>query len=69
MLSLIGRNGQGIGSSVLAEWANKVLSLDLPPAEKVVIDKLIDNIYDSVEKRKYPLASDLKEQIIKEFFS
>lgn len=54
MLSLIGRNGQGIGTSALAEWANKVINLDLPPSEKTAVDLLVDKIYDSIEKRMCP---------------
>ncbi|XP_065219217.1 histone-lysine N-trimethyltransferase SMYD5 [Planococcus citri] len=50
MLSLIGRNGQGIGTSVLAEWANKLLSLEVSPSEKATIDKLIDDIYEKVDQ-------------------
>ncbi len=52
MLSLIGRNGQGIGTTALGDWANKVVSLNVCPEEKTRIDHLIDRIYSEIEERK-----------------
>lgn len=53
MLSLVARNGQGIGTSILAQWANKVLSLN----ECTDYDSLIENIYQEIENRKFSLPT------------
>lgn len=51
MLSLIARNGQGIGTSILAEWANKVLSLNNCTNDRTGYESLIEHIYQEIENR------------------
>lgn len=52
MLSLVARNGQGIGTSILAQWANKVLSMNVCADDQTDYDSLIENIYQEIENRK-----------------
>ncbi|KAK7571815.1 hypothetical protein V9T40_014287 [Parthenolecanium corni] len=49
MLSLVARNGQGIGTSILAQWANKVLSMNVCADDQTDYDSLIENIYQEIE--------------------
>lgn len=55
LLTLFGRNGQAIGTSVLAKWAKTILDLDVSNEVKEKIDSLIDDIYSAVEERKFSL--------------
>lgn len=49
-MALIGTNGQGIGTSPMAQWVNNVSRLNLPAAEKNKLDLYIDKLYDDIEK-------------------
>ncbi|XP_077293584.1 SET and MYND domain containing, class 5 [Arctopsyche grandis] len=50
LMALIGTNGQGIGTSPMAQWVNNVSRLNLPAAEKNKLDLYIDKLYDDIEK-------------------
>lgn len=52
MFALIGRNGQGIGTSVYSEWVKKVEKLDLNEEEKSKMDIFINKVYDAMNERK-----------------
>lgn len=49
MLAMLGRNGQGVGTSVLAEWVKRVTNLDLPSDQKAALNAFIDEIYSRIE--------------------
>lgn len=51
-MGILGTNSQGIATSVLAQWVNKVSELPLPDAEKESLDKVIDQIYEKVGECK-----------------
>lgn len=48
-LAIIATNGQGVGSSPLSQWVNKVSELPLDQEEKTKLDQLIDHTYDAIE--------------------
>jgi len=52
LFALVGRNGQGIGTSPFATWAKKVekdVQSKLPSSEASNLDSLIDTIYAAIE--------------------
>ncbi|XP_050678963.1 histone-lysine N-trimethyltransferase SMYD5 isoform X1 [Leptidea sinapis] len=49
MMALIGTNGQGIGTSPLAQWVSYVTELPMSDVEQQQMDLLIDKIYKDVE--------------------
>ncbi|XP_065352893.1 histone-lysine N-trimethyltransferase SMYD5 [Cloeon dipterum] len=49
LIALVGTNGQGVGSSALAEWAKRAGDLDLPRAEKEQLEEFIDNLYSNLD--------------------
>ena len=49
LLALVGRNGQGIGTSPLSQWVKRVENLRVSPEEKKQLDLLIDKIYEEIE--------------------
>lgn len=51
-MGILGTNSQGIATSVLAQWVNKVTELPLPDAEKESLDKVIDQLYEKVGECK-----------------
>lgn len=53
MIALIGTNGQGIGTSAMAHWANNITKLDVPFGERAPLDELVENVYDMMENGKY----------------
>lgn len=50
MLCLIGRNGQGIGTTSFGYWVNGVQNLTLTESERESLDTLIDDIYNKMEE-------------------
>ncbi|XP_073997905.1 SET and MYND domain containing, class 5 [Rhodnius prolixus] len=50
LFALIGRNGQGIGTSVYSEWVKKVEKLDLNEEEKSKMDIFINKVYDAMNE-------------------
>jgi len=50
LLSLIGTNGQGVGSSAISVWAKNASELPLNENEKMELDKFIDKLYEDLEK-------------------
>jgi SET and MYND domain-containing protein 5 len=49
LIAMVGTNGQGVGSSALAEWAKNAGELDLPQSEKDELEQFIDNLYNDWE--------------------
>jgi SET and MYND domain-containing protein 5 len=49
LIAMVGTNGQGVGSSALAEWAKNAGELDLPQSEKDELEQFIDNLYNNLE--------------------
>jgi len=52
LIAMVGTNGQGVGSSALAEWAKNAGELDLPQSEKDELEEFIDNLYNNLEDGK-----------------
>ncbi|XP_045109563.1 SET and MYND domain-containing protein 5-like [Portunus trituberculatus] len=50
LVALVGTNGQGIGTSPLSRWVRNCDNLDLSEEERKKLNKLIDNVYDQLEK-------------------
>lgn len=50
LFALIGRNGQGIGTSVYSEWVKKVEKLDLDKEERNKVDLFINTTYDAMNE-------------------
>ncbi|XP_030571930.1 SET and MYND domain-containing protein 5 [Drosophila novamexicana] len=48
LMGILGTNSQGIATSVLAQWVNKVSDLPLSDADKESLDKVIDQLYAKV---------------------
>ncbi|XP_017886308.1 SET and MYND domain-containing protein 5 [Ceratina calcarata] len=48
--ALVGTNGQGIGTSAFSRWVKNVSALELPRDERIHVDKLIDRIYDDMDR-------------------
>ena len=49
LFALVGRNGQGIGTSPLSQWVKRVEKLHVTSSEKNQLDKFIDKIYEEIE--------------------
>jgi len=49
---LVGRNGQGVGTSPFATWVGNVEKLDIDAEEKKEVNDAIDNIYSAMDRRK-----------------
>ena len=49
LFAMVGRNGQGIGSSPLAHWVKKAEKLRMSKTEKENLDGLIDAVYTAIE--------------------
>lgn len=47
---LVGRNGQGVGTSPFSEWVKKVSELHLPVEEKQQLDSFIDQVYEELNE-------------------
>lgn len=47
---MIGRNGQGIGTSPFAVWVQNVSRLSLNDDDRKKVDKVIDDLYDKLEE-------------------
>ncbi|KAF4531436.1 hypothetical protein B566_EDAN004206 [Ephemera danica] len=51
LVAMVGTNGQGVGSSPLAEWARRAGTLDgIPQQEKEELDAFIDKLYEDLEE-------------------
>lgn len=50
LFALIGRNGQGIGTSPFSVWVANVAKLNLPEDERKKVDQLIDDLYDKLDE-------------------
>lgn len=50
LMALIGTNGQGIGTSPMAQWVNNVSRLTLSTTDRNKLDTYIDKLYDDIEK-------------------
>jgi hypothetical protein len=56
LIGMVGTNGQGVGSSPLAEWAKRVGELEgLPETEKTELDAFVDKLYEDIEDGKLQL--------------
>lgn len=51
LLALIGRNGQGVGTSAISQWVTKTSELDLPQNDKNGLDEFIKKLYDKLEEQ------------------
>ncbi|KAG8240415.1 hypothetical protein J437_LFUL003129 [Ladona fulva] len=49
LIALVGTNGQGVGTSPLAQWVNNVSNLELSPDQRKAIDLFIDGVYEELE--------------------
>ncbi|CAK1555209.1 unnamed protein product [Leptosia nina] len=49
LMALLGTNGQGIGTSPLAQWVNSVTELAMSDDERQQMDLFIDKLYKDVE--------------------
>jgi hypothetical protein len=50
LFALIGRNGQGIGTSPISQWSKNVEKQHAPPQEKAQLDDFIEKMYASIER-------------------
>ncbi|CAI9733077.1 SET and MYND domain-containing protein 5 [Octopus vulgaris] len=50
LFALIGRNGQGIGTSSISVWCQNCDAMDLHPDERISIDSFIDQLYVDLER-------------------
>ncbi|XP_062619027.1 histone-lysine N-trimethyltransferase SMYD5-like [Saccostrea cucullata] len=50
LFALIGRNGQGIGSSSISSWVKNCEKLDMSEEKKEELDEFIDKLYEELEK-------------------
>uniref|UniRef100_A0A336MSZ2 CSON006618 protein n=1 Tax=Culicoides sonorensis TaxID=179676 RepID=A0A336MSZ2_CULSO len=50
LFALIGRNGQGIGTSPFAVWVQNVSRLSINDEDRKKVDKVIDDLYDKLEE-------------------
>ncbi|XP_023655717.1 protein-lysine N-trimethyltransferase SMYD5 [Paramormyrops kingsleyae] len=50
LFSLVGTNGQGIGTSSLSQWVHGCDAQDLPAQQREQLDAFIDQLYKDIEK-------------------
>ncbi|KTF82032.1 hypothetical protein cypCar_00032288 [Cyprinus carpio] len=50
LFSLVGTNGQGIGTSSLSQWVHACDALELPSQQREQLDALIDQLYKDIDK-------------------
>uniref|UniRef100_A0A667WNF5 Protein-lysine N-trimethyltransferase SMYD5 n=1 Tax=Myripristis murdjan TaxID=586833 RepID=A0A667WNF5_9TELE len=50
LFSLVGTNGQGIGTSSLSQWVHACDALELPGQQREHLDSFIDQLYKDIEK-------------------
>uniref|UniRef100_A0AAY4DHX0 Protein-lysine N-trimethyltransferase SMYD5 n=1 Tax=Denticeps clupeoides TaxID=299321 RepID=A0AAY4DHX0_9TELE len=50
LFSLVGTNGQGIGTSSLSQWVHACDALELPDQQREQLDAFIDQLYKDIEK-------------------
>ncbi|KAL2077486.1 hypothetical protein ACEWY4_026990 [Coilia grayii] len=50
LFSLVGTNGQGIGTSSLSQWVHACDALQLPVQQREQLDAFIDQLYKDIEK-------------------
>ncbi|KAM6953648.1 protein-lysine N-trimethyltransferase SMYD5 [Aplochiton taeniatus] len=50
LFSLVGTNGQGIGTSSLSQWVHACDALELPGQQREQLDSFIDQLYKDIEK-------------------
>ncbi|XP_067103660.1 histone-lysine N-trimethyltransferase SMYD5 [Osmerus mordax] len=50
LFSLVGTNGQGIGTSSLSRWVHACDALELPGQQREQLDAFIDQLYKDIEK-------------------
>jgi len=50
LFSLVGTNGQGIGTSSLSRWVHACDALELPSQQRETLDSFIDQLYKDIEK-------------------
>uniref|UniRef100_A0A8C5APT2 Protein-lysine N-trimethyltransferase SMYD5 n=1 Tax=Gadus morhua TaxID=8049 RepID=A0A8C5APT2_GADMO len=50
LFSLVGTNGQGIGTSSLSQWVHACDALQLPAQQREQLDSFIDQLYKDIEK-------------------
>lgn len=50
LFSLVGTNGQGIGTSSLSQWVHACDALELPGQQREQLDAFIDQLYKDIEK-------------------
>lgn len=50
LVALVGTNGQGIGTSPLSRWVRNCDNVDLSEEERKKLNKLIDDVYDQLDK-------------------
>lgn len=53
LLALIGTNGQGVGTSSLADWVRNVELLELSDTEREDVNTLIDEMYDKLDEGSF----------------
>lgn len=47
--SLVGRNGQGVGTSVFSEWVKRAISFNLSKEDKEKLDNFIEVTYKEMD--------------------
>uniref|UniRef100_A0A672SKZ7 Protein-lysine N-trimethyltransferase SMYD5 n=1 Tax=Sinocyclocheilus grahami TaxID=75366 RepID=A0A672SKZ7_SINGR len=52
LFSLVGTNGQGIGTSSLSQWVHACDALELPSQQREQLDSFIDQLYKDIDKVK-----------------
>lgn len=57
LLALVGRNGQGVGTSPLSQWVKQTEKLRISPKEKKQLDLLIDKIYEEIDQHAGPFLN------------
>ncbi|CAM4612350.1 unnamed protein product [Leuciscus chuanchicus] len=50
LFSLVGTNGQGIGTSSLSQWVHACDALELPSQQREQLDAFIDQLYKDIDK-------------------
>ncbi len=50
---LVGRNGQGVGTSSFAAWVENIEKAEMEPEEKERILEMTDEIYEAMDGRKF----------------
>uniref|UniRef100_A0A9J7ZMK4 Protein-lysine N-trimethyltransferase SMYD5 n=1 Tax=Cyprinus carpio carpio TaxID=630221 RepID=A0A9J7ZMK4_CYPCA len=59
LFSLVGTNGQGIGTSSLSQWVHACDALELPSQQREQLDAFIDQLYKDIDKGHFSCTCSL----------